>query len=1380
MLVATHTSPQSYPTATSYQAVALCIDACHDADGPGPDVAQHYESSGSFAGHRINYDPDIVADTSTAYYQQGDQMPCYECHNPHGSQRGNYRMMADELSDTTATTKREFCESCHRDYDSTEPTPTVAGMTMRKLPTNTSHASSSTADCEGCHEEVHHPNPAGVSQGGQDCLSCHSDITNAMLDSSGSSGYHHYLNTSTAATTTVANPGSRNCVNTCHVDHEVFNEPANKAANLRRYAYLTDNNGYVGTTTDFANFGGGEYGVCASCHRNVVTTTYNHPDKGLGANEAKIIPATYSLSSHNYVATSDFGNSYIFNANCSKCHNDTMTKTKQQSTDKYGTHKSTTKAIAQAAEEAQCYLCHTASGEASTDIEGEFTGKQSAHPITTTNPRVECSNCHNPHIQNATAKVANPDNTYEALNFNSSTSTANSFCLACHDGSAPSQVRNASTYVPYTVNVGSQANVNTYWTSSGHGTTSINEKCVSCHNSHSSNYEKLLTTTNDKSQCYTCHGSASSGYPETETTDRDSSGYFTTGTYPGSTTYNSSLHATDTGTIWPASGLASGDCKNCHAPHGTANTYDMTVSTFTATNFSLCLTCHDTDGPASNANGRMIKTYYVDSTDGNAGHQIKTSGGNLSVGDKLPCYDCHNPHEDNAYALRDYFGDANFDPTNATKVRNFCLHCHSDKDGDDYQGNPVGTETIEGLRRDGSDGSKLRLTAKTEHDYTDNTNCYNCHGNDYSSQDSFNVHQPSPGGSTGGQKCFSSGCHPEYTTMTYTNTSYGYHHLMTTDAAATSTAFSDTYRNCVNTCHVDHTFPNKSSNLRTGANIAGEDNYTPTSTDQSTSEVQGVCLSCHKQSRNYYSAYGVNRGRSKTITITLSDYVASDHNYYATSGFGTDVFYGNCVKCHNDNMVKSKQDSTYTFGTHISTTSSIISWVTEENLCYKCHSTAAQDNPNAPNDYYNKVAMSSRSQQIKTMFAKTYAHPVADAGLAGRHSPTEGTTSGWLPGSNRHVECTDCHNPHAAKSGTTTWPSKNSVRSSAAPPIAGANQGVWGVNISGASGGDWSGSGTDGNPSTPTYTRIATVSTQWQLCLKCHSTYGWPTSDPAKVPDGDLKGNTNTNQTDIGRNFNPKNYAYHPIFTIGRNQPPVNKNSNWDSSTIRKISSGGGLTNTFTDGWGASSRVVCTDCHAGDAGTSEPAGPHGSNNKWLLKGVDQGVKITAYDGTVLTSNNFGYTGVHFCLNCHRADVYGDGAKSQPTTNDQTLSRVGHLGGALRNKCDDATKIVNPVKTGCVNCHGGRVNDNDLASGAIHGSSMGKGDGDNSDGGVQNGTLVGDPMGWRFMNGATWDAHELATATGQLGCSTIDASDSYGTCTSHTGVWDQQKTPYYYY
>ena len=115
--------------------------------------------------------------------------------------------------------------------------------------------------------------------------------------------------------------------------------------------------------------------------------------------------------------------------------------------------------------------------------------------------------------------------------------------------------------------------------------------------------------------------------------------------------------------------------------------------------------------------------------------------------------------------------------------------------------------------------------------------------------------------------------------------------------------------------------------------------------------------------------------------------------------------WGKCVNCHDVHGYNMD-------GTGL-TPSLVVS--REERLCHVCHDG------------------SPALKNIKADFNSAYRHPV---GTSGRHAAAEDGTSsayGASPTNNRHSECVDCHNPHAA-------------RADGSPPVApGASKRLAGV-----------------------------------------------------------------------------------------------------------------------------------------------------------------------------------------------------------------------------------------------------------------------------------------------------------------------------------------------
>ncbi len=194
----------------------------------------------------------------------------------------------------------------------------------------------------------------------------------------------------------------------------------------------------------------------------------------------------------------------------------------------------------------------------------------------------------------------------------------------------------------------------------------------------------------------------------------------------------------------------------------------------------------------------------------------------------------------------------------------------------------------------------------------------------------------------------------------------------------------------------------------------------------------------------------------------------------------------------------------------------LLNFAGEENNCLVCH------NGNAA------------GKNINAEFNKLSVHPITST--AGVHDPSEPA----LLGSSRHVECADCHNPHAA----------NAVSSSALP---GSLRQVKGVNAGG--------------------TAVTAINNEYELCFRCHS-------DSA----GSLAYvNRQFPERNTRLEFDPGSASYHPLETIGRNPDVPSLIAPYTTSSIIKCSD-------------------CHNNNAGpnNSGTG-PKGPHGSIYPPLLE-----------------------------------------------------------------------------------------------------------------------------------------------------------------------------------
>ena len=252
----------------------------------------------------------------------------------------------------------------------------------------------------------------------------------------------------------------------------------------------------------------------------------------------------------------------------------------------------------------------------------------------------------------------------------------------------------------------------------------------------------------------------------------------------------------------------------------------------------------------------------------------------------------------------------------------------------------------------------------------------------------------------------------------------------------------------------------------------------------------------------------------------------------------------------------------------------------EETLCLTCHDGAPA------------------STNIGADLAKVYRHPVRL--YNGRHQgPTESDPADFAvaPGTTRHSECVDCHNPHLATADRPVTPP--------APGLSRANLGVSRVLVQ---------NGAAGTP--PTFTFVAgsdTLSapvTEYQLCFKCHSS--WTTQ-----PSG---------QTDLALVLNPANESYHPVEAVGRN-PGIPDGA-------------------FVPGWSATSLTRCGDCHGSDF-VGSARGPHGSSYRYILK---QPYAASPQLRTMSSDEN--------CFACHSYEVYANRSAIEETREYSRFNKPG--------------------------------------------------------------------------------------------------------------------------
>ncbi len=230
----------------------------------------------------------------------------------------------------------------------------------------------------------------------------------------------------------------------------------------------------------------------------------------------------------------------------------------------------------------------------------------------------------------------------------------------------------------------------------------------------------------------------------------------------------------------------------------------------------------------------------------------------------------------------------------------------------------------------------------------------------------------------------------------------------------------------------------------------------------------GICITCHlsAQAKNTADQKSDTTTQTPAVVSVLSRYTDSAHAYGVAGSFtkGPSPVSMSCTKCHNSDTVAQYQNGTYRFTLHTSGNRRLLAPLgiaapgdpLGEDFCFRCHSRTADTTPGGGpvkgttlRDYYGAADMAARSERLYDMLragntAYVSRHDVvgSDSSL---HKPIEGSSAGdgSLSGANRHAECEDCHNPHAA---TPAWDAGTATGGTATSLTDTAQNGHWRAN----------------------------------------------------------------------------------------------------------------------------------------------------------------------------------------------------------------------------------------------------------------------------------------------------------------------------------------------
>jgi predicted CXXCH cytochrome family protein len=372
------------------------------------------------------------------------------------------------------------------------------------------------------------------------------------------------------------------------------------------------------------------------------------------------------------------------------------------------------------------------------------------------------------------------------------------------------------------------------------------------------------------------------------------------------------------------------------------------------------------------------------------------------------------------------------------------------------------------------------------------------------------------------------------------------------------------------------------------------------------------CTSCHDPHDDTNGKFLVipNQASALCQTCHLKNYwSSSDHKLSAKTWNGantnpwphttnTTVAANACENCHRPHTAGGKKG--------------LLNNAAEENNCYSCHN--------------GNVA----AKNIQAEFTgKVSVHPVATT--TGIHDPAEPAVI-----QARHVECADCHNPHATNASTGT--------------LSGSLAGVRGINQAGL--------------------EIKPATAEYQICYRCHAD---STNKPAPTTARQIV------QNNTRLEFDTSNPSHHAVVGPGKSANVPSLIAPWTAASLVKCSD-------------------CHNNNAGPgAGGTGPKGPHGSTNPKLLErpyaltaaATAGDICYKCHSQSVVTKESPHNRSVHLrygCKACH--DPHGISSTQGSAQYNSRLINVSTTDNTPVGTGATAKLYIDTVARKCyMNCHG---------------------------------------------------------------------------------------------